>query len=102
MFCVISFAFTGSDDSFGPSTSRTEAKIDLLEKELSNIVGLSELKIQLRKWVKGMLLDERRRAFGINIGTPRPSHMAFLGNPGTGERKRTYIYGSLTVDLFCC
>ncbi|KAG2321364.1 hypothetical protein Bca52824_014577 [Brassica carinata] len=32
-----------------------------------------------------MLLDERRRALGINIGIPRPSHMAFLGNPGTGK-----------------
>lgn len=64
--------------------SETKAKMDELEKELSNIVGLDELKIQLRKWAKGMLLDERRRALGLKVGARRPPHMAFLGNPGTG------------------
>lgn len=65
--------------------SETQAKMDELENELSNIVGLNELKIQLRKWAKGMLLDERRRALGLKVGTRRPPHMAFLGNPGTGK-----------------
>ncbi|PON50559.1 Notch [Parasponia andersonii] len=44
--------------------SETKAKMDELENELSTIVGLNDLKIQLRKWAKGMLLDERRRALG--------------------------------------
>lgn len=58
--------------------------MDELENELSNIVGLNDLKIQLRRWARGMLLDERRRALGLKVGTRRPPHMAFLGNPGTG------------------
>lgn len=66
--------------------SETKAKMDELEIELSNIVGLDELKLQLRKWAKGMLLDERRRALGLKVGARRPPHMAFLGNPGTGKR----------------
>ncbi|ESQ37167.1 hypothetical protein EUTSA_v10002506mg [Eutrema salsugineum] len=74
---------------------KTKAKMDLLEDELSNIVGLSELKTQLRKWAKGMLLDERRRALGINIGTRRPPHMAFLGNPGTGKTMVARVLGKL-------
>ena len=65
--------------------SETKAKMDELENELSNIVGLNDLKIQLRKWARGMLLDERRRALGLKVGTRRPPHMAFLGNPGTGK-----------------
>ena len=65
--------------------SETKAKMDELENELSNLVGLHELKLQLRKWAKGMLLDERRRALGLSFGTRRPPHMAFLGNPGTGN-----------------
>jgi len=77
---------------------KTKAKMELLEDELSNIVGLSELKTQLRKWAKGMLLDERRRALGLNIGTRRPPHMAFLGNPGTGERIMVYDYTSLSLN----
>ncbi|MFQ6651002.1 hypothetical protein Gotur_022737 [Gossypium turneri] len=62
----------------------TKAKMSELENELLNIVGLNELKVQLRKWAKGMLLDERRRALGLKVGARRPPHMAFLGNPGTG------------------
>lgn len=77
------------------SCGKTKAKMDLLEDELSNIVGLSELKTQLRKWAKGMLLDERRRALGINIGTRRPPHMAFLGNPGTGKTMVARVLGKL-------
>ena len=65
--------------------SETKAKMDELESELSNIVGLHELKVQLRKWAKGMLLDERRKALGLKVGVRRPPHMAFLGNPGTGK-----------------
>lgn len=66
--------------------SETKAKMDALENELSNIVGLDALKLQLRKWAKGMLLDERRRALGLKVGARRPPHMAFLGNPGTGNQ----------------
>lgn len=66
--------------------SETKAKMDALENELSNIVGLHALKLQLQKWAKGMLLDERRRALGLKVGARRPPHMAFLGNPGTGTQ----------------
>ncbi|OWM89898.1 protein CfxQ homolog [Punica granatum] len=75
--------------------SETKAKMDALERELSNIVGLHELKVQLRKWAKGMLLDERRTALGLKVGARRPPHMAFLGNPGTGKTMVARILGKL-------
>ncbi|VAI57243.1 unnamed protein product [Triticum turgidum subsp. durum] len=54
------------------------------EEAISQIVGLQELKMQLRRWARGMLFDEKRRAMGLGIATRRAPHMAFLGNPGTG------------------
>lgn len=81
--------------------SQTKAKMDELENELSKIVGLDELKLQLRKWAKGMLLDERRRALGLKVGARRPPHMAFLGNPGTGNQVYIAIYAeNIFSDMF--
>ena len=60
-------------------------KMEAIEAQLGKIVGLHDLKIQLRKWAKGMLLDEKRKALGLKVAVRRPPHMAFLGNPGTGN-----------------
>ncbi|RRT76151.1 hypothetical protein B296_00023419, partial [Ensete ventricosum] len=67
------------------SCSEAKAKMAEFEAAISNIVGLQELKMQLRRWARGMLFDEKRRALGLKIAPRRPPHMAFLGNPGTAS-----------------
>jgi AAA+ superfamily predicted ATPase len=59
--------------------------IAALEAALKPIVGLEGLKLQLRRWAKGTLLNEKRRALGLHCPARRPPHMAFLGSPGTGK-----------------
>jgi Ni/Co efflux regulator RcnB len=55
------------------------------DDSISHVVGLKKMKMQMRKWARGMLLDEKRRAMGLDIEERKVPHMAFLGNPGTGR-----------------
>ncbi|MFS7973955.1 hypothetical protein Hanom_Chr09g00862761 [Helianthus anomalus] len=57
---------------------KEKPKMDELEKEILQLVSLHELKLQLKKWAKRMLLDERRRALRLRVEPCRLPHMAFL------------------------
>lgn len=67
------------------SIEASKAILEALEAELAQLVGLEGLKQQLRRWGKGLLLDQRRQALGLAIAPRKAPHMAFLGSPGTGE-----------------
>ncbi|CAA6672892.1 unnamed protein product [Spirodela intermedia] len=71
------------------------AKMAEFETAMATIVGLEEIKSQLHRWAKGMLMDERRRSLGLKIAPRRPPHMAFLGSPGTGKTMIARLLGKL-------
>ena len=52
------------------------------EEMLEQMVGLDELKIQLREILDGISMH---RQLGVGSGLPFSLHMCFRGNPGTGK-----------------
>lgn len=57
-----------------------------LEFQLGAIVGLEDLKDQIRRFYRGVVLDQLRRQHGHSVGNEGCKyHMIFQGPPGTGK-----------------
>eukprot|EP00927_Polykrikos_kofoidii_P025691 TRINITY_DN23040_c0_g1_i1.p1 TRINITY_DN23040_c0_g1~~TRINITY_DN23040_c0_g1_i1.p1 ORF type:complete len:696 (-),score=137.39 TRINITY_DN23040_c0_g1_i1:74-2161(-) len=67
-----------------------------LEHELENVVGLVELKEQVRSFYRSMMLDKARRLAGHDVrGFAKAPHMIFQGSPGTGKTSLGRIMATL-------
>ncbi|KAH8973675.1 hypothetical protein BDL97_01G061000 [Sphagnum fallax] len=80
-------------------SNKGHSMIAALEAALQPIVGLEHLKLQLRRWAKGTLLNEKRRALGLHVPKRQPPHMCFLGNPGTGKTMVARILARLLHSM---
>ena len=69
--------------SASPATNAVESVEEVLV-ELDSLVGLEEVKSEVRKIVNLAKVNEARRAQGLKV-PPMTYHMVFTGNPGTGK-----------------
>ena len=65
------------------STNQVESVEEVLA-ELDSLVGLEEVKSEVKKIVNLAKVNEARRAQGLKV-PPMTYHMVFTGNPGTGK-----------------
>lgn len=59
-------------------------QLDDVRLEISNLVGLPEIRVQLETIVEIILDAEKHESCGFTVIPPKPFHMVFVGNNGTG------------------
>ena len=74
------------------------AEMDRLLQDLDSMIGLADVKAEVRALIDEIQVNEWRRNAGLSVGAAS-HHLIFTGAPGTGKTTVARIYGQLLKAL---
>ena len=72
---------------------------EYLETEFAKIVGLNQVKDQMRRMLKAIRLNERRRLAGVTVSAKQDHHMVLVGAPGTGKTSIARVLHAMLLKM---